>query len=176
MEGSMNGSASIGSVLAAWADLERLPSHVPAEVAIRQPGPGRACIAWTVAHLANQADLWINVESAEAVPHPFASDPRWQIGGDGTAVDWPAIQAASRDVIAAATLYLSGADHAVLDRGIPYIGRNPALAGRTVTLRYRLARHTAHVYFHIGAMAADLVSAGLSVGDYPGPMLEALDQ
>jgi hypothetical protein len=32
-----------------------------------------------------------------------------------------------------------------------------------------------HTYFHVGEMASDLVAAGLSVGDYPGMMLEALD-
>jgi hypothetical protein len=37
-----------------------------------------------------------------------------------------------------------------------------------------LFRVIGHTYFHVGAMASDLVAAGLSVEDYPGMMLEAL--
>jgi hypothetical protein len=44
-----------------------------------------------------------------------------------------------------------------------------ALKGRSVSVPV-----IGHTYFHVGAMASDLVAAGLSVGDYPGMMLEAL--
>src|SRR5262245_40633766 len=98
--------SSIGSLLAAWADLDRLLGHVTDEVAVRQPGPGRASVAWTIAHLANQADAWLNVEVAGAEPHLFASDARWTMGGDGLADDWPAVRRALDDVRSRARTYL----------------------------------------------------------------------
>jgi hypothetical protein len=54
---------------------------------------------------------------------------------------------------------------------VPYQGSIAALAGREISLGYRLARMTAHTYVHVGAMIADLGATGLSVGDYPGLIL-----
>lgn len=76
--------APIGLVLAAWADLDRLLTHVPDAMAIRQPGPGRASVALTVGHLANQVDSWIDVRFAGLSSHPLLSADVWRIGGDGS--------------------------------------------------------------------------------------------
>jgi SAM-dependent methyltransferase len=170
----MASRATVGLLTAAWSDLDRLLSHVADDIAMSQPGAGRASVAWTVAHLANQVDGWINVRFGGVAPHPLLSDRHWRMGSDGSAEDWSSILTAASEVRAAALAHLAGLSEQDLDGLIPYHGSLPTLTGRTISLRYAIARVAAHTYFHVRAMAADLVVAGLSVGDYPGAMEEAL--
>jgi hypothetical protein len=166
--------ATIGMLTAGWRDLDRLLSHVSDAMAVVQPGPGRASVAWTVGHLANQADGWINVRFAAREPHPLLSANRWRMGSDGTADDWAGIQLAVSEVRAASMAFLADVTASQLDAPKPYYGSIPDLKERTISLRYSIIRVTVHTYYHVGAMASDLVAVGLSVGDYPGSLIEVL--
>jgi hypothetical protein len=108
------------------------------------------------------------------MPHPLVSEDRWRIGSDGSADDWASIRQAASEVRTAAIDYLTGVREQDLDHEIPYVGSMQSLSGRSISLRYAISRIVAHTYFHVGAMASDLVAAGLDVGDYPGVMAEAL--
>jgi uncharacterized damage-inducible protein DinB len=161
------------ALLDAWSDLDRVCAGMdPDEATASEAG---SSYAWTVGHLANQVDSWINVRFAEATPHPLVSDARYRFGGDGRAVGWAELWAASEDVRRAAAAFLRKTGESELDRTIPYPGSLPELRGREVTLRYTLLRVLAHHYFHIGEIASKRSSAGRSVGDYPGPLLQTAE-
>ena len=166
----MTRSAVIGALLDAWADLDRVCAGMEDDEAIL--AADGSSYAWTVAHLANQVDSWINTRFAGTDPHAVVSDRRYRFGGDGRAVAWPELWNASVDVRDVAARFLESLGEVDLDRTIPYPGSLTELQGRNVTLRYTLLRVLAHHYFHIGELASKRSAAGRSVGDYPGPLLQ----
>jgi hypothetical protein len=161
--------AIIGAVLDAWQDLERVIARMTDEEAL-DTSHGSP-YAWTVGHLANQADTWINVRFAGQDPHPIAGRPGYRSGQIvGPADSWSEVVEASRAVRSAATAFLDGLSESDLDRTITYPGPVTELRGRQIELRYGLLRVLAHHYFHIGEIASKRSAAGKSVGDYPGVM------
>lgn len=170
----MANSTLVGLVFGAWNDLERVLAGLDAPAAARQVDGGSS-FAWTLAHLSNQTDAWLNVRFFGEAPHVLISQDRWRTGGTGAAEDWPAIQQAAAEVRRTAGGHLDGLRDADLAQAAPYTGRIAALRGGTVTLSYSLVRTAAHHYFHIGEIAA-IRSRRLaeSVGDYPGPLDECL--
>ncbi len=165
--------ALAAALVDAWSDLDRVCAGMdPGEATANEAG---SSYAWTVGHLANQVDSWINVRFAATAPHPLVSDARYRFGGDGRAVGWAELWAASEEVRRTAAAFLQGTGGSELDRTIPYPGSLPELRGRKVTLRYTLLRVFAHHYFHIGEIASKRSSAGHSVGDYPGPLLRTAE-
>jgi hypothetical protein len=165
--------AVIAALFDAWSDLDRVCSGMDEVEALS--GSDGSSYAWTVAHLANQVDSWINGRFAGAERHPLVSDARYRFGGDGRAAAWAELWDASRAVRDTAAAFLRDLGEDGLERTIPYPGSLPELAGRTVTLRYTLLRVLVHHYFHIGELASKRSAAGTSVGDYPGPMLQTAD-
>lgn len=162
--------AVIAALLDAWSDLDRVCSGMDdAEATASSDG---SSYAWTVAHLANQVDSWINDRFAGLERHALVNDARYRFGGDGKAAAWPELWDASRAVRDTAGAFLRDLGEDDLDQTIPYPGSLPELAGRAVTLRYTLLRVLVHHYFHIGELASKRSAAGTSVGDYPGPMLQ----
>ncbi len=161
------------ALLDAWSDLDRVCAGMETREAT--DGEAGSSYAWTVGHLANQVDSWINVRFAAATAHPLVSDPRYRFGGDGQAMDWAELWAASEEVRRTGAGFLEAASETDLDRTIPYPGSLPELRGREVTLRYTLLRVLAHHYFHIGEIASKRSAAGRSVGDYPGPLLRTAE-
>ncbi len=159
----------IAALFDAWSDLDRVCSGMDEAEAIASSNG--SSYGWTVAHLANQVDSWINSRFAGAERHALVGDARYRFGGDGKAAAWAELWDASRAVRDTAGSFLRGLGEADLDRTIPYPGSLPELAARTVTLRYTLLRVLVHHYFHIGELASKRSAAGTSVGDYPGPML-----
>ena len=134
-----------------------------------------SAFAWTLAHLANQVDAWINVRIAGAEPNPVVSDAHYRFGGDGRARGWDEVRDAWASIRQAAARHLEGLDEAALNRTQPYPGSLAALKGRDVPLRHTLLRVLAHAYFHIGEVGSKRSTAGRSVGDYPSAMLHALE-
>jgi hypothetical protein len=164
----------VGLVLEAWADLDRVLDGLSPEEAVRRVDGGSS-FAWTLAHLTNQLDTWINVRAAHATPHPAFDNDRWRMGGTGAADNWDEIQRAVADVQAVARPFLEPLTEAELLVESPYAGQLPELKGRNVSLRYTLLRVAAHSYFHIGEIASVRSRRlGQQVGDYPGALLACL--
>jgi hypothetical protein len=136
---------------------------------------GGSSFAWTLGHVTNQLDSWVNVRLLQAPPHALFDEARWRFGGTGVADNWGEIRLAARDVRETARGYLEGLDDAALAAESPYAGTLPELQGVQVSVRYTLQRIAAHVYFHIGEIAAVRSRRlGQSVGDYPGPLLQCI--
>jgi DinB superfamily len=160
--------ALVGLVFGAWEDLDRVLAGVDTPLAARQVDGGSS-FAWTLAHLSNQVDSWLNVRFFGHPPHPLLGQERWRTGGTGQADEWPAIRTAAAEVRAVARRALEGLDDADLEQTRPYAGRMPQLQGRVIPLRYALARVVAHHYFHVGEIAAVRSRRlGEQVGNYPG--------
>ncbi len=169
----MTPPAVVGALLDAFTDLGRVLAGMSEEEALA--GEAGSTYAWTVAHLANQVDSWINVRFAHNTPHPLVSADRYRFGGDGRAESWAELRDAAVAVRTAATDFLTSMTEADLDRAIPYPGSLPELKDRQVSLRYTLIRVLTHHYFHIGELASKRSAAGHSVGDYPGPLLRTAE-
>jgi hypothetical protein len=164
----------VGLVIEGWGELDRVLDGLDSADATRQVDGGSS-FAWTLGHITNQLDSWVNVRLQNLPPHPVFEEARWRFGGTGAADHWDEIRLAAVDVRTAARGYLEGLDDATLADESPYAGSLPELQGREVSVRYTLLRIAAHVYFHIGEIAA-VRSRRLDheVGDYPGPLLECL--
>ena len=169
----MTPPAVIGALLDAFTDLGRVTESISEDEALADVGG--STYAWTVAHLANQVDGWINVRFADAAAHPLVSADRYRFGGDGRAESWTDLRDAAAEVRSAAATFLADLTEPDLERSIPYPGSLPELQGRQVTLRYTLIRVVTHHYFHIGELASKRSAAGRSVGDYPGPLLRTAE-
>jgi len=165
--------AVVGALLDAFTDLGRVLEGMSAEEAIA--GEAGSTYAWTVAHLANQVDSWINVRFAHEAPHPLVSADRYRFGGDGRAESWAELRDASAEVRTAAAAFLTSMTEADLEQAIPYPGSLPELKDRRVSLRYTLIRVLTHHYFHLGELASKRSAAGHAVGDYPGPLLRTAE-
>jgi len=158
----------VGLVLDGWAELDRVLEGLNTEDATRQVDGGSA-FAWTLGHMTNQLDTWINVRQQHRQPHPLFDDARLRFGGTGVADNWDQIRSAADEVRAAARPYLESLTEADLALESPYAGTMAGLVGRNVTLRYLLLRIAAHTFFHIGDIASVRSRRlGQSVGDYPG--------
>jgi hypothetical protein len=166
-------SKSVGLILAAWDDADRVVAGLDDDAMVRSAG-GESSFAWTQAHLANQLDAWINVRFQGRPAHPLIGQPAFRIGSAGHAENWPLIQAGIRIVREAARSYLLPLDERDLDRAVPYTGTLAVLQGRELSLRYALLRIGAHHYFHIGEIAAKRDRLGHHVGDYPGDLAQCL--
>jgi hypothetical protein len=157
----------------AWDDMDRALAGLDAAEATH-PQDGGSSFAWTSAHVANQVDAWINVRFQRREAHELIGQDRFRAGGPGEADDWDAIQAGVGEVRDAARGYLEGFAESDLDLVIPYDGSFSRLRETGLSLRHALLRICAHHYFHIGEIAAKRASLGRDVGDYPGPLDEAI--
>ena len=59
---------------------------------------GGSSFAWTLAHVTNQVDAWINVRFQRQAPHKLIGQERFRFGGTGKAEDWVDIQRGVREV------------------------------------------------------------------------------
>src|SRR5215207_3236985 len=149
----MPASPVVGLVFDAWEDLDRVLDGLSVVDAVRQVDGGSS-FAWTLGHLANQLDTWINVRVQQHTPHPLFASERWRMGGSGAADEWNAVRSASDQVRVVARVFLDTLDDVALAAESPYAGTLPALQGRNVSLRYTLQRIATHTYFHIGEIAS----------------------
>lgn len=166
-------SKTIGLVFEAWSDLDRVVANVGDDDMLTQMDGGSA-FAWTIGHVTNMVDAWINVRFQNRAPHPLIAHSRFRMGETGAAEDWPAIKAGVREVREIAREYLQGLAEQDLDAAVPYDGSLAILRGEQLTLRYALLRVAAHHYYHIGEIAVKLERLGHDVGGYPGPLAECI--
>ena len=159
-------SKLVGLLFEAWNDVDRVIADLDPDEAVRSTNG--SSFAWTVAHVANQVDAWINVRFQKRAPHQLIGQERFRVGGTGIAHDWQAIQAGAREVREAARTYLEGITRDDLDLVLPYDGSLQHLLATGVSLRYALLRPCAHHYYHIGEIATKRSQLGQEVGDYPG--------
>lgn len=154
----------IALVYAAWDDLERVINGLSVEDAIRTP-EGQSAIAWSVAHITNQVDSWLNVRFAGHIPNPILATLALGTGAAGRAGDWDGVLRAMNDAHGAAQAYLQSLPDGALDRRVPYDGGYQLLRQTGLNLRYALASIVTHHYFHIGEIATKRNQMGHRVGD-----------
>jgi hypothetical protein len=164
----------VGLVFEAWGEVDRVLDGLDTSTATRQIDGGSA-FAWTLGHLTNQLDTWINVRLAHLPPNRVLDRSELRFGGTGAADNWDEIRRAVADVRRGARDFLEPLDDAALSAETSYAGSLAELAGRNVSMRYVLLRIAAHHYFHIGDIASVRSRRlGHDVGDYPGPLLACL--
>ena len=132
-----------------WADLDRAVKGLTAEEAMtRHDGSSR--IAWTVGHVTNMVDSWINMRFQRLPPHPVISLPMFRTGASGETEDWATVVGAVEEVRKAARQLLDAEQGPDLDRVIPYDGSVSYLRSAGLSLRYALMRIAAHHFLHAG--------------------------
>lgn len=158
----------------AWKDMDRAVMGLSVQDAGVQIEGGSA-FSWTVAHVTNQLDSYINVRFQGLASHPLIGEAAFRFGGPGAPADWRAVQTGVDEVRERARTYLARLTADDLERSIPYDGTLAVLqrAGR-LSLRYTLTRIILHHYYHIGEIATKRVLLGHDVGDYPGDLEECL--
>lgn len=163
----------MGQSLEAWKDLDTVLAGLSSEEAVARPD-GRESFAWTLGHVSQQVDSWINVNFAGRKPNPLLSAERFRRGGVGASTDWHGIVRATSVMRTAAEDFLRQQKEADLERRIPYNSSLIELKEHGLTLRYAITRITLHHYFHIGVAACQRSALGQSTGDFPGLLAECL--
>lgn len=165
-------NTTLGMLIQVWNDLDRTLDGLDTE-AITTRHDGGSAFAWTLAHVTNVIDGWINVRFQSLPPHPLIGEARFRMGGDGTAADWEAIQAAVAVVRAQARGYLETFREDELDLVIPYDGSIIPLRATGLSLRYAIIRNIGHHYYHVGEIATKRERMGWDPGPMPGPPPES---
>lgn len=135
---------------------------------------GGSSFAWTYAHVPNQVDSWVNVRFAGQQPQQFISQGPLPIRWAGDADEWGAIMKAAEEVRAAARTHLHDLSDDDSNATSPYSGSFGRHGVTEINLRYVIYRAVAHHHFHIGEIASKRDLLGHNVGDYPGPLKEAI--
>ena len=169
----MAANAVIGLLFEAWNDFDRVLSGLTDEELVR-PAEGGSSFAWTLAHVTDDMDRWLNVRFQHLAPHPLIGQEQFHRGGSGRADDWPAIQAGVGEVRDQVRRYLQDRNDEALDLTIPYDGSLAPVRVHGLPLRYAILRNVAHHYVHIGEIATKRERLGQQAGDYPGLLAEAL--
>lgn len=159
---------TVRRLFAAWEDTDRVLAGL-SEAEAATPVVEGSSFAWTLGHLSNSFDSWINVRFQGLAPHPLIGQSNFRIGGSGSTNDWPAIQSGTRDVRDAARDYLQSLEEEDLELVIPYDGSIVALRSTGLCLRDALDVIIAHHYFHVGEIATKRGLLGHQVGDFPRP-------
>lgn len=136
-------------VYQAWDDLDLAVADLTPEQALERWN-GQSAIAWSVGHVTQQVDSWLNTRIQGLAPHPLIADPRFHTGGDGGAEDWPALLAAVAEVRARARRFLEAEPAPPLDLRVPYTGGILFLRETGLTLRHALVSIAAHHFGHVG--------------------------
>ncbi len=132
-----------------WADLDRAVTGLtPGDASTRRHGG--SSIAWTVGHVTNMLDSWINVRFQGMPPNPVISSPDFRTGGRGDAGDWNGIWAAVLEARQTARSFLASQSGSDLERVIPYDGSIKFLRAQGLRLRYAVMRIAAHHWMHTG--------------------------
>jgi hypothetical protein len=134
----------------AWEDLDTAIAGLTSEQAIERRD-GQSAIAWSVAHVTQQVDSWLNMRLQGLPPHPVISDPRYHTGASGDVDDWPGLLAAVAEVRARARRWL--ATNPPLEPRVPYTGGIAFVREHGLSLRYALMSIAAHTWQHAGEIA-----------------------
>ena len=162
-------SKLIGFLVQSWDDLDLGVAGLSTEE-MEARIDGGSSFGWTVGHVTNMVDSFFNARFQTLPPHPVISQQRFRIGAPGSVGDWPVLEAAVREVRAAAWTYLRGKDEEDLDQVVPYDGSLQRLRKNGLSLRYAILRTAAHHYLHLGEIAAKRDRRGDRVADDPRMM------
>ncbi|HAX24883.1 MAG TPA: DinB family protein [Thermomicrobiales bacterium] len=160
-------------LVTAWDDLDWAIADVSADDMLRQID-GTSCFAWTLAHVTFQVDSWINRRFQHLPLDPLLSSPRFGIGGDGGADDWPAIRDAISSVRDRLRPYLLSFDEAGLDLTLQYDGSYKPFRETGINLRIAIVQCAIHHVFHLGEIVAKRELIGYDTGAFPGAFGAAL--
>ncbi len=160
-------------LLTAWEDLDWAVAGVAPADMLRQIGGG-SCFAWTLAHVTFQIDSWINRRFQQLPLDPLLSSPRFGIGGDGGADDWPAVRVAVAGARERLRPFLLALDEAGLDRTLPYDGSYEPFRETGINLRVAILQCAIHHVFHLGEIVAKRELMGYDTGSFPGSFGAAL--
>lgn len=164
---------SVILLLNACDDLDRAVVDVSDADMTRQID-GASCFAWTLAHLTYGLDSWINRYFQSMPLNPVLSDPRFGIGGNGDADDWPAIREAIADVRQRSRPFLEHVTSQQLDQTLPYDGSYQPFRDGGINLRVAILQSVVHHIFHLGEIVAKRELMGYDVGSFPGSFGAAL--
>lgn len=159
----------VGLLTVAWSDLDRALADVTEADALYQI-EGGSSFAWTLAHVTNGVDSWINRRFLGLPANPLISDPRFAMGGDGTADGFQEIRAAVSAVRASARDFLLNCDASDLERTVPYDGSYPAFREHGLNLRMAILQNAMHHTFHLGEIAAKRQLLGYDPGNFPSSL------
>jgi hypothetical protein len=136
-------------VYQAWSDLDQVVAGLtPAQATERRDG--QSAIAWTVGHVSQQVDSWLNMRLQGLPRHPLLADPAFATGAAGAFEDWPGLLAAVAEVRATARRFLDAEPTPPLDLRVPYDGAIPFLCETGLSLRHALMSIAAHHFMHAG--------------------------
>ncbi|MEK7352909.1 MAG: DinB family protein [Chloroflexota bacterium] len=130
--------------------------------------PGFSPVSWTVAHVASHIDSWVNNILAGHPRNDYLTGSAFFKGATGEGAEWKTVSTAFYEVLGKARTFLEKVTEAELARAELYQGSMQPLRGKLVTGNYRLARLTAHIYYHIGEIVTIRTARGEKVGDFPG--------
>ena len=149
-----------------WAQLDRSVSGLtPEEMTTRYDGG--SSVAWTVGHVTNMVDSWINMRYQGLLPHPVISQVDFRTGGSGEAKEWPLISDAVNEVRGASRRFLDSETDSDLDRVIPYDGSISFLRPVGLSLRYAVMRIAAHHFQHAGEIVTVRSRLCHEIDDFP---------
>ncbi len=165
----MSRSKLIALLYSAWDDADRVFAGLSDADALKRH-EGGSTFAWTLAHITRGIDTWCNVTLQGGKPNEAMEGERLRDLPVGDAHDFAAIKRGVTEVRNRAKAYLDNVTDADLERTtLPPHGRL-----QEAKLRYYVYRAVAHTYFHIGEVAAKRDRLGHKVGDYPGPLSNAM--
>ncbi len=150
----------------AWDDLDRAVAELGPEDATTRRHGGSS-IAWTVAHVTQMLDSWINTNFQEFPRHPVIGDPRFRTGGTGDWDDWVGVVTATQEVRAKARQFLDSEQ--AIDKTVPYDGSIEFLRETGLRLDYALMRISAHHWLHADEIVALRSGLGHDTDQYFGP-------
>ncbi|MBI4300336.1 MAG: DinB family protein [Chloroflexi bacterium] len=132
-----------------WSQVDRALDGLALEEATthRHGGSG---IAWTLGHVTQMVDSFINVRFQRLQPHPFISNPNFRAGGNGDEKDWQKVLASVEEVRESARRFLNSDQGMDLDRRVPYDGSIGFLRPVGLSLGYAVMRLAAHHFMHAG--------------------------
>ena len=136
-------------VYQSWSDLDRAVAGLTPEQATERRD-GQSAIAWTVGHVSQQVDSWLNMRLQGLPAHPLIRDPRFRTGAAGDADDWPGLLAAVAEVRGRARRFLDAEPGPDLDLRVPYDGGVAHLRTTGLSLRHALMAIAAHHFLHVG--------------------------
>ncbi len=166
-------SKIVGLLFEAWNDFDRVLDNLDDAQAI-QNFDGGSSFGWTLAHVTNQVDNFINFRFQQFAPHSFIGQERFRFGGTGVADDWQSIKDGVLEVRQTVRSYLEVFSESDLDLTVPYDGSKSRLRETGLSLRYAILRGCAHHYYHIGEIVTKRDRLGQRVGDYPGRLEECM--
>ena len=147
-----------------WADLDRAIAGLDEAQATAREG-GLSSIAWTVGHLTQMVDSWLNVRFQGLPPQPLLTGPAFAMGSSGEVEGWPAIIEALASVQGSARHFLDSPPDIGLDLTVPYTGSIEWLRPHGLQLRYALLRIAAHHFGHVAEILTTRTRLGVGLAD-----------